>query len=69
MDRIENVKSIQIDVELNGDVKLEIANKDKTIQVDMFKLSDSEKRKALNEFLTFHKLHKITTVTFNGVKL
>jgi len=63
---IKNIESIYIDVEMNGDVKLEILRTDNTLQVDKFKLCDVDKRDALNEFLKYHKLDSITTVRFFG---
>lgn len=66
MERVDNIKSIQIDVAMSGEVKLKIERNDNTVQVDTFELCDAERRDVLNEFLNMYQLHDKTVVKFCG---
>lgn len=64
MDRVENITSIFIYLE--EQIKLEITRNNE-VEVIVFEYSDSDKKKALKEFIDVFKLHDITKIKIKGV--
>jgi len=69
MDRIESIKSIQIDVDNTAKVEVKILRKDEVVEVINFDMSNIEKRNTMNEFLKVFQMDDITKVTYDGVEL